>query len=74
MSLIKKIKKENGRLHIHCNEGVDRTGMITFIYERINNIKTPEENIKEWHKSGHDFKSHYRLIPFAIDYCRNYGD
>ena len=75
MALIKEIKKEgNKKLHIHCTEGADRTGMITFIYERVNNIGTPEENIIEWHNTGHDFKSYYKLIPFSIDYCRNYED
>lgn len=72
MALIDEIKKENGKLHIHCNEGVDRTGMITFIYKTVNNIATPEENIKEWHNMGHDFKMHCSMVPFAIRYCQNY--
>lgn len=56
LDIVEGVKKKGGKLHIHCKQGADRTGMYSYIYERLNNIGTKEENIKEmidhlWHRN-----------------------
>lgn len=54
LELAESVNKKNGKLHIHCAAGADRTGMYSFIYKSINNIGTMLENEKEWIAKGHD--------------------
>ncbi|MBP3821210.1 tyrosine-protein phosphatase [bacterium] len=61
---INEIKNKNGKAHIHCKAGADRTGMYAFIYKMLNNIGTLAENEKEWFKFGH----HYELFPNLIEW------
>ena len=35
LKIITKVKQEGGKVHIHCHEGADRTGLYTYIYERL---------------------------------------
>ena len=55
LDIVEGVKNKKGKLHIHCKQGADRTGMYSYIYERLNNIGTPEENKEEmikhlWHR------------------------
>lgn len=62
ISLINKIKENNGKAHIHCKAGADRTGMYAFIYKTLQKISTPAENIQEWIRMGHDTVRYPDLI------------
>ena len=55
LDIIEKAKQAGGKVHIHCKHGADRTGLFSYIYERLNNIGTPKDNLDElakhkWHK------------------------
>lgn len=63
LDIIQKIAEKNGKVHIHCKAGVDRTGMYSFIYKQIKNIGATQENINEWINLGH----HQKLFPDLIE-------
>ena len=55
LDIIEKVKSKGGKVHVHCKHGADRTGMFSYIYERLNNVGTPKDNLDEltkynWHK------------------------
>ena len=55
LDIVEGVKQKGGELHIHCRQGADRTGMYAYIYERLNNIGTPQKNAQEmidhrWHR------------------------
>ena len=55
LDIVEGVKNKRVQLHIHCKQGADRTGMYSYIYERLNNIGTPKENKEEmikhlWHR------------------------
>ena len=66
LKLVESIKEQNGRIHMHCKAGADRTGMYAFIYKTINKLGTIEENIIEWIKMGHNIKIYPELIGKTI--------
>ena len=47
LDIIEKVKLAGGKIHFHCNHGADRTGLFSYIYERLNNIGTPKDNLDE---------------------------
>ena len=54
LNLAKNVADKDGKLHIHCKAGADRTGMYAFIYKAMKNIGTLAENEKEWIAKGHN--------------------
>ena len=56
LNLAQKVADKNGKLHIHCKAGADRTGMYAFIYKAIKNIGSLVENEKEWLARGHNIQ------------------
>ena len=54
LDLAKNVADKNGKLHIHCKAGADRTGMYAFIYKAMQNIGSLAENEKEWLARGHN--------------------
>ena len=54
LNLAKNVADKNGKLHIHCKAGADRTGMYAFIYKAMQNIGSIIENEKEWIAKGHN--------------------
>ena len=62
LQIINQIKDQNGKVHIHCMAGADRTGMYAFIYKSLNGIGTVSENITEWINRGHNTKLYPDLI------------
>ena len=55
LDIVEGVKNNGGKVHVHCKEGADRTGMYSYIYERLNNIGTVKDNLEEmtkhfWHK------------------------
>ena len=61
LELAKNVADKNGKLHIHCRAGADRTGMYAFIYKVMKNIGTLAENEKEWIAKGHNIERYPSL-------------
>ena len=40
LNIINNVIENNGKAHIHCKAGADRTGMYAFIYKTVKNIGT----------------------------------
>ena len=69
LNLINTVKNNNGKAHIHCMAGADRTGMYAFIYKTLNGLGTISDNIAEWIKRGHDTKLYPNLIARAKEFA-----
>ena len=67
LNLAKNIADKDGKLHIHCKAGADRTGMYAFIYKAIKNIGTLAENEKEWIAKGHNIQRYPDLRAWTKD-------
>ena len=67
MSVIESVKSKGGKVHIHCDHGSDRTGMISYIYERLHNIGTPNENVEELKEHNWQVNKYPDLIIWAED-------
>ena len=63
LNTIDKIIQKNGKAHIHCKAGVDRTGMYAFSYKENKHLGETQDNIKEWIILGH----HIELFPHLIN-------
>ena len=70
LNIIDDVKKRNGRVHIHCKQGADRTGMYAYIYERLNNIGTEGSRIIELFKHGYHFERYPKLIDWAMNFVK----
>lgn len=71
LDIIQNVKGKGGKVHIHCCHGADRTGIFSYIYERLNNIGTPSDNMEEltehkWHKDKYP-----DLVKWAEDIISN---
>lgn len=62
LDTIENVRKQNGKAHIHCKAGADRTGMYAFIYKGVKGIGTIAENIQEWIAFGHNQERFPNLI------------
>ncbi len=56
LDIVEGVKQNGGKVHVHCKQGADRTGMYTYVYERVNKVKSKREAKKEfvecgWHSS-----------------------
>lgn len=60
---------ENGRVLIHCKEGVDRTGMIVALYRMTHEGWTSKQALDEANRSGMR-----RTQVWMRDYVEDYGD
>lgn len=65
LRLIENIKQRNGKVHIHCKAGADRTGMYSFIYKMLNGIGNLNDNKAEWISHGHNTKRYPDMIAWA---------
>lgn len=70
LKIIKDVKEKNGKVHIHCKAGADRTGMYSFIYKSLENIGTTAENVQEWIKMGHHITTFPDLIGWTKDFVK----
>lgn len=68
LNLVNEIINKDGKVHIHCKAGADRTGMYSYIYESLHNISTQGERLKEWLSMGHHLQKFPDLIPWTVDY------
>lgn len=71
LNLAEQVKKEGGKLHIHCMEGVDRTGLNSFIYKEFNNLGSTKDNVIEWIKIGLHLERYPDLISWALHFVKN---
>lgn len=62
LNLADNISKNNGKLHLHCQAGADRTGMYSFIYKSMKNIGDMTQNVQEWIQKGHNVAKYPDLI------------
>lgn len=67
LDTVNSIINQNGKVHIHCMAGADRTGMYSFLYKMTKDIGTLKGNIDEWLKMGH----HQKLFPDLIPWTTN---
>lgn len=72
LDTVEKVKKQNGKIHIHCMHGADRTGMYSFIYKCIQNIGTEANNIKEMLVRGFNLYKYPHLIDWSKDFLKEY--
>ena len=70
LETVNQIKEKNGKAHIHCKAGADRTGMYAFIYKMLNGIGNLAENKAEWLNFGHHFKFYPNLMDWADSYVK----
>ncbi len=64
---VEEVKSREGKAHIHCKAGADRTGMYAFIYKSKQNIGNVVDNLKEWIALGHNKTRYPNLEDWA---CR----
>lgn len=67
LDVIESIKRKGGRVVLHCDRGSDRTGLISYIYERLNNIGTPSDNLAELIEHRWNKEKYPDLIKWAED-------
>lgn len=67
---IDAVKAKNGKAHIHCKAGADRTGMYAFIYKMTQGIGNLDSNKAEWLNFGHHFKTYPDLMDWAEGFVR----
>lgn len=68
LDIVEGVQKNNGKVHIHCMAGADRTGMYSYIYKALNGIGTRSENEAEMIKFGHNYKRYPDLISWINKY------
>jgi len=70
LDIVDGVKKKGGKMHIHCREGADRTGMYAYIYERLINLTPKAEAYKNFINGGwHNF-DHPHLADFAENFVK----
>ena len=67
---VEEIKSNNGKAHMHCKAGADRTGMYAFIYKMLKGIGSGETNKAEWLRLGHHFNTYPNLMDWAESFVR----
>jgi protein tyrosine phosphatase (PTP) superfamily phosphohydrolase (DUF442 family) len=70
LNIINNVIENNGKAHIHCKAGADRTGMYAFIYKTVKNIGTIAENEVEWLKFGHNKKLYPNLQSWTKEFVK----
>lgn len=70
LNLIKNIFRNNGKVHIHCKAGADRTGMYSFVYKSLKGIGTQKENEAEWIQRGHNTKRYPNMISWTENFLK----
>lgn len=63
--LLKGVKNRDGKAHIHCMAGADRTGMYSFLYKMSKGIGSLEENRAEWIRLGLNIEKYPNLMQWA---------
>lgn len=74
LEIINKIKQNNGKAHIHCMAGADRTGMYAYIYKMLNGLGSACRNENEWIWLGHNRQLYPDLIPKTKELLKKLND
>ena len=72
LDIIEDVKARSGKVHIHCKQGADRTGMYAYIYETLNKVGTEGSRLIEWFRHGYHFKTYPHLIGWANDFVKHF--
>jgi protein tyrosine phosphatase (PTP) superfamily phosphohydrolase (DUF442 family) len=64
------VEDSKGKVYLHCNHGVDRTGILVAIYELEVVGKTYEDAHIGFIRGNHDFRAYPNLDMFLYDYAR----
>ena len=70
LSLVEEIKEKNGRILMHCQAGVDRTGFNALIYKVMTGLSNFDEAAREMLAMGHHHKTYPNLIPKAAEFLK----
>ena len=70
MNIVEEVIQNNGRVHIHCKAGADRTGMYSYIYESVKGISSKKERISEWMSMGHHKNLFPKLINWTVGFVK----
>ncbi|MGN1153446.1 MAG: tyrosine-protein phosphatase [Candidatus Gastranaerophilaceae bacterium] len=62
LDIVDDVHSHNGKVHIHCKAGADRTGMYSWIYKQTHKIGDMESNKKEMLEMGHHSDIYPNLI------------
>ena len=73
LDIVEDVSQNNGKVHLHCMEGVDRTGMYALIYKTLNNIDTFKNNVKEMYSMGFHYYCYEDIIPWAEKYINKFS-
>ena len=65
LNIIENVKNKGGKVHIHCREGADRTGVYSYIYERLNNLISKKVAFRNMVNGGWHFEDHPHLAKVA---------
>ena len=68
LSEVEDVISKNGKAHIHCKAGADRTGMYAYIYKSIKNIGTKAQNQVEMILMGHYYIKYPKIMSWATNY------
>ena len=71
LKLTEEIKARNGKAHIHCKAGADRTGMYAFIYEVMNGLKDLIPALAEWYGHGYHYRRYPDLAGWTVNFVKN---
>ncbi len=72
LDVIEGVKQKGGKVHIHCKAGADRTGMYSYIYERMNNLKDETSGKQEWFNRGYHFNIYPKLMEWADKFLQRH--
>ena len=65
LDIVDGVKKKGGRIHIHCREGADRTGLYAYIYERLINLASKTKAYNNFINGGWHILDHPHLADVA---------
>ena len=70
LSEIEGVIKRDGKAHIHCMAGADRTGMYSLIYKLKNGLCSWKTGVLEMNKMGHNSVRYPNLISWIEQYLQ----
>ena len=73
LKIIEEVKKRGGKVHIHCKQGADRTGMYSYIYERLSKTgRTPFEIYRDMVEHGWHFSLYPHICIWAEEFVQKF--
>lgn len=72
LDIVDNIKHQGGKVHIHCKHGADRTGLYSYIYERLNHIGSVFQNVGELFEHKWHFGRYPDMLNWANNFLKNF--